>query len=154
MEGRHVFESLNKSITLSRIFRQEGNDPEQIQFRDALMWLRTYDSTEENHKLFEKHFWDNLSQEERNRLKNKLHLLPTHALVHETNIKLFLNLENLLLGQSIIALQPENDGLEAEILLVEGAKVMVTRNLWTAKGVYQNMKEQVWAWLTQIHIQV
>jgi ATP-dependent DNA helicase PIF1 len=37
MEGRHVFESFNKSITLSRIFRQEGNDPEQIQFRDALM---------------------------------------------------------------------------------------------------------------------
>jgi len=61
-----------------------------------------------------------------------------------------------LLGarQSIIALQPENDGLEAEILLVEGAKVMVTRNLWTAKAVYQNIKEQVWAWLTQIHIQV
>ena len=57
--------------------------------------------------------------------------------------------------QSIIALQPENDGLEAEILLaVEGAKVVVTRNLWTAKGVYQNIKEQVWAWLTQIHIQV
>jgi len=55
----------------------------------------------------------------------------------------FLNLENLLLGarQSIIALQPENDGLEAEILLaVEGAKVVVTRNLWTAKGVYQNIK--------------
>ena len=68
----------------------------------------------------------------------------------------FLNLENLLLDarQSIIALQPENDGLEAEILLVEGAKVMVTRNLWTAKGVYQNIKEQVWAWLTHIHIQV
>ncbi len=65
-------------------------------------------------------------------------------------------MENLLLDarQSIIALQPENDGLEAEILLVEGAKVMVTRNLWTAKGVYQNIKEQVWAWLTQIHIQV
>ncbi len=37
MEGRHVFESLKKSITLSRIFRQEGNDPEQIQFHDALM---------------------------------------------------------------------------------------------------------------------
>ena len=55
----------------------------------------------------------------------------------------FLNLENLLLDtrQSIIALQPENDGLEAEILLaVDGAKVMVTRNLWTAKGMYQNIK--------------
>src|SRR6266702_2152932 len=58
----------------------------------------------------------------------------------------FLNLENLLLGarQSIIALQPENAGLEAEILLaVEGAKMMVTRNLWTAEGVYQNIKESM-----------
>src|SRR6267378_5465081 len=58
----------------------------------------------------------------------------------------FLNLENLLLGarQSIIALQPENDGLEAEILLaVDGAKVMETRNLWTAKGVYENIKASI-----------
>jgi len=38
------------------------------------------------------------------------------------------------------ASEGDANGLKAEILLVEGAKVMVTRNLWTAKGVYQNIK--------------
>jgi len=52
------------------------------------------------------------------------------------------------------ASEEDAEGLEAETLLAEGAKVMVTRNLWIAKGVYKNIKEQVWAWLTQIHIQV
>ena len=91
-----------------------------------------------------------------------MHLLPTCALVHETNIKLLSEL-----GKPVVrckakhncpaarkASEEDADGLETEILLAEGAKVMVTRNLWTAKGVYQNIKEQVWAWLTQIHIQV
>ena len=91
-----------------------------------------------------------------------MRLLPTRALVHETNIKRLSEL-----GKPVVrckakhncpaarkASEEDADGLEAEILLAEGAKVMVTRNLWTAKGVYQNIKKQVWAWLTQIYIQV
>lgn len=31
------------------------------------------------------------------------------------------------------------DGLETDILLAEGAKVMLTRNLWTSKGELNNV---------------
>jgi hypothetical protein len=69
-------------------------------------------------------------------------LLPTRAAVLECN-----TFRLAQLGKPVIrckakhncsaaakASEEDADGLEAEILLAEGAKVMVTRNLWTSKG--------------------
>jgi ATP-dependent DNA helicase PIF1 len=50
-EGRRVFDSCNKSITLSRIFHQ-GEDPDQVKFRDSLLRLQTYSTTQEDYELF------------------------------------------------------------------------------------------------------
>ena len=41
-EGRTVFELFNQSITLSQIFCQAGENPEQMAFNDALLRLCTY----------------------------------------------------------------------------------------------------------------
>jgi ATP-dependent DNA helicase PIF1 len=141
VEGRRVFDSFNQSITLSRIFRQEGSDPEQIQFRDALMRLRTYETFESDYEMFSTRFWNNLTEPERIKFKNSLHLLPTRALVSE-----FRQLANL--NQPVVkCLAKHNctdakktsdedaEGLEPEILLAEGARAMITRNLWTSKGL-------------------
>ena len=38
-EGRRVFESFKQSVTLNTIFRQAGQDAEQVKFREALLRL-------------------------------------------------------------------------------------------------------------------
>ena len=38
-EGRHVFESFKQSVTLNTIFRQVGQEPEQVVFREVLLRL-------------------------------------------------------------------------------------------------------------------
>jgi hypothetical protein len=49
-EGQRVYNAFTQSITLSRIFRQEGNDPAQIRFRDGLLWLQTYSTNDEDYE--------------------------------------------------------------------------------------------------------
>jgi len=85
-EGHTVFESFTQSVTLSRVFCQVGNDPEQEAFRDALLRLCTYLSTEVDYSLFQTRFWDNLTPEECTEFDDAKHLLPTCAAVHELNL--------------------------------------------------------------------
>jgi hypothetical protein len=84
-EGHRVFESFTQSVTLETVFRQAGENPEQKKFRDALLRLRTYSTTEEDFNLFSARFWDVLSLEERAEFDDIIHLLPTRALVPEFN---------------------------------------------------------------------
>lgn len=135
--------SFNQSITLSRIFRQQGEDPEQIKFVDALLHLRTYSTDEADYNMFKTRFWDNITPEERVKANNSLHLLPTRAQVEECNQKCLAELARPVVRckgkhkspAAKKASDEDADGLEPEILLAEGARVMVTRNLWTAKGL-------------------
>ena len=51
-EGRCVIESFKQSVTLQIVFRQTGQDEEQVKFRGALLRLRTYSTTIEDYTLF------------------------------------------------------------------------------------------------------
>ena len=144
-EGQRVYNAFTQSITLSRVFHQEGDNPEKIRFRDALLQLRTYSTNIDDYELFKTRFWDNLSEQQKAKLA--LHLLPqtchvTCASVDECNIK-----QLAALAKPVVkckakhncpaakkASDEDADGLQPEVLLAEGAKVMVTHNLWTAKG--------------------
>ena len=86
-EGRRVFESFNQSVTLKTIFRQTGQDEEQVKFREALLRLRTYSTTHDDYTLFSTQFWNNLAPDSRAEFDNVLHLLPTRASVLEIIVK-------------------------------------------------------------------
>ena len=124
----------------------KGIAPEQVAFRNALLNLWTYSTTQEDYMLFSTRFWDVLSPEQHSEFDNALHLLPTRAAVLELN-------KHCLgaIGQPVIcckakhnhpeakkASEEDAEGLETEILLAEGARVMLTRNLWTSKGASNN----------------
>jgi ATP-dependent DNA helicase PIF1 len=141
-EGRMVFEHFTQSVTLDTVFCQAGEDGAQIAFRDALMHLRTYSVTQADYNLLATRFSDVLTPAERLEFENVTHLLPTCEAVLEFNSR---HLSNT--GQPVIlckakhnhseakkASDDDADGLVKEVLIAEGAKVMLTRNLWTSKG--------------------
>ncbi|KAJ7938634.1 hypothetical protein B0H13DRAFT_1851580 [Mycena leptocephala] len=59
INGDTYNDKIHKSVTLQHVFRQEGNDPEQIKFRDALMRLRESKSAEDDHAFFPHSFGNN-----------------------------------------------------------------------------------------------
>ena len=106
--------------------------------------MRTYSTNDEDYELFETRFWDKLSEDERQKARHALLLLPTRASVDECNIR-----QLAALAKPVVkckakhncpaakkASDEDADGLQTEVLLAEGAKIMITRNLWTAKGMY------------------
>ena len=141
-EGRHVYESFSQSITLGQIFRQEGENQEQVRFRDTLANLRSYSITNDNYNLLASCFWDVLTPQNHQHFTQQIHLLPTRVSVQEMN---FYQLS--ILNKPVVrckakhncsaakkASEEDADGLEKEIFLAEEAHVMLTRNIWTAKG--------------------
>ena len=88
--------------------------------------------------------WNNLALEEHTSFKDTLHLLPTKNSIADHN-KLHLAKTAQPILQCVVkhncssakkASVDDADCLEPIILLAEGAKVMITRNLWTSKGEY------------------
>ena len=137
-----VFEYFNQSVTLDIVYCQAGEDANQVAFRDALMHLQTYSATQTDYDLLAIRFWDVLTPAERLEFDKAIHLLPTHEAVLRFNCH---HLSNT--GQPVIrckakhnyteakkASDDDADGLVKEVLLAEGAKVMLTHNLWTSKG--------------------
>jgi lipopolysaccharide biosynthesis regulator YciM len=76
-QGKAVYSSLTKSVTLTQIFHQQGDDADQVNLHQALLRHRTYTTTEEDYQLFQRHMWNNLSAEEQTSFQDALHLLPT-----------------------------------------------------------------------------
>jgi ATP-dependent DNA helicase PIF1 len=53
-QGKTVYRSLNKPVTLTQVFRQQGDSPDQVKLCQALLGLRTYSTIEDDYQLFQR----------------------------------------------------------------------------------------------------
>lgn len=160
-DGRRAYLSFNQSITLQHIFRQNGLDAESEQFRDALLRQRTYAITEQDFELFSTCPKDRVTSADAATFKDALRLFPTRASVDLYNhTQLAISNKPVVRckakhgggRQATAATEEDADGLVKEILLAEGARVMITRNLWTAQGML--LHGQIMNFIMLINLQV
>jgi hypothetical protein len=114
------------------------------QFRDLLLRQRTYSITQEDYNLLSTCFPQNVPDEEKNTFHEAMHLYPTRADVDDHNHH---HLESRHTPElrckarhsggpnAKKATDNQADGLEAELLLAVGIKVMLTKNIWTDIGI-------------------
>ena len=104
------------------------------QFRDLLLCQRTYSATED-YTFLSAHFPGNVTEAERNTFCDAIHLFPTRADVEDHNHHYLESTNTPVLHckarhsrgrQAREATENQAEGLEAELFLAVGARVMLT----------------------------
>src|SRR5438045_8809207 len=100
------------------------------------------EATELDRQFLNTRYVGNLSAEELVGFEDALHLCPTNALVDEINESKMSSASKPVLilltrnkgPEARNASDDDTEGLAEKLLLMEGAKVMLTQNIWTTKG--------------------
>ena len=138
--GCATYQSFAKAVMLTQVLRQDGQDREQVRFRELLLCLRDGQVSVAD--------WELLMTRCRSRVDSAafadaLHLHPTVQAVAEYNTaKLRNNGEPIATIKAVHtgpnankASSEDASGLQPVICLAHGVRVMLTSNLWTDAGL-------------------
>ncbi|RHZ78599.1 hypothetical protein Glove_159g42 [Diversispora epigaea] len=138
--GHATYLLFQEVYKLDVVQRQSGNSKEQEEFRDILLRLRNGESTLPDWKILTTRFEEKLSGVESNQFSDAMFLSPKWSEVNVINID---NLGSLNVPVAKIlaihtggseAKRADSDiahGLEVQLLLARGARIMLTANIWT-----------------------
>lgn len=139
--GRTIYQQFNKAIVLQQVVRQSGTDPQQLQFHQLLMRLRNACVSLDDWKLLMTRIPSCVHNKDD--FSDALHLHPTVESVVKYNIaklnsldKPIANINAINTGPNASRASPDDaGGLYPQISLCEGARVMLTSNLWIETGL-------------------
>ena len=136
--GRSAYQTFDKAIVLTQVMRQSGQDEEQVRFREIFLRLRDASVTKDD--------WEHLMTRRDGQIANKdnfsqaLHLFPTVNAVAE--YKLRHNGQPVAETKAIhsgprasTAASDDAGGLDPVVHIAQGARVMLTSNLWVHAGL-------------------
>lgn len=142
-KGQGLYRSFDRTIRLTQVMRQQGEDETAIRFRTALSELRASRLSQSSWELLCTRVQNRLSPDEVASFQSALRLYFTNDEVRERNygqlaaenrpVKKILSKHT---GRNASkASDEEADNLPTELLVCIGAQVMLTTNLWTEEGL-------------------
>jgi hypothetical protein len=143
IKGQQLYRSFDRTIRLTQVMRQQGEDDISIRFRVALGELRVGKLSKESWELLCTRVENQLSPGEVSSFDNALRLYFTKDEVYERNIRC-LTVRNVPVkiltavnrGQGAEkASDDDAENLSNTIFLCIGARVMLSSNIWTEIGL-------------------
>jgi ATP-dependent DNA helicase PIF1 len=143
IKGQSLYRSFDRTVRLTQVMRQQGEDNAAIRFRTALGELRESRLSVTSWELLCTRVQNQLTLAEVESFRSALRLYYTNEEVCECNyyqlaatnspVKKILSTHT---GRNASkASVDEADNLPTELLLCVGAQVMLTTNLWTEQGL-------------------
>lgn len=144
-DGIAAYRQFQEVYKLDVIQRQSGNSEQQQNFRNILLRLRDRESTLADWTILTTRLEEKLLSAEREQFSKATVVLPKWSDVDIVNIDKLKSLNCPV--AKVLATHPSGGreakiadsdmakGLEAQLLLARGARVMLTANLWTEGGL-------------------
>ena len=141
--GQQLYQLFDKTIILTKIMRQQGDDKASLQFREVLSDLRHGTITQDSFDLLSTRVSSNLSQHERNQFKDALRIYPVVRQVIDYNLAELARRKNPVIVLSARhncpgaakGTEEEAEGLSSRLYLSIGSRLMITSNLLTNFGL-------------------
>lgn len=141
--GQQAYRALNTSARLTQLMRQDGEDEESIKFKVALAELRVHDISLESYRLLASRVQADLPQEEIAQFADSLRLYfrredvksYNHNRLRDSSQPILLIKSEHTGNNASKATDEEAEGLDTELCLSIGCRVMLTQNLWTENGL-------------------
>jgi ATP-dependent DNA helicase PIF1 len=146
LNGQRMYLKFNRTITLTQVMRQQGNDAEAVAFRTALGNLRTNRVTAKDWQLLTTRVQAKVMiKEDISAWKDALHLYQTRDLVNEYNHSRMRDLANPKTNEgAVIVFEADHsgprakdastdnaEGLKRFLPVAIGSRVMLQENVWT-----------------------
>ena len=133
-----TYKFFSEVYKLDIIQRQSGDSEVQQEFRDILLRLCDGESSLNDWKTLTTRFEENLNQDERDSFSDAISILTTWEEVDKINIDMLRSLQRpvaKIVGDHnrVEAKKASSEmakGLEAQLLLAKGARIMLTANVW------------------------
>jgi ATP-dependent DNA helicase PIF1 len=143
IKGHELYQAFDRTLWLTQIMRQQGEDDISTRFRLALGELRTSQLSKESWELLRTRIANDLSPTEVATFDSALRLYFTNAEVRETNFEKLSGVNQPVKTiraqhkgrHATRASEEEADNLCPELQLCLQARVMLTTNLWTELGL-------------------